>query len=304
MSLDTSVSTVAGATLLGERYVFGAVWRDSVCGSRLVNLMELRRLYGVISLQSFNYFSLSEKDPAFIRLTVAVLWGLNTLHQAFIMHMAYTYAIVDFGSDSHSDIKGIIAFIVRCLFLIRVMKLSGKNWYLMMPPLLSIVMSAGRLNKCYVLVSLAHEYMDDGCHLLLASTIVLSAQEVDLVNPTYWLVFVALGCDVVSDILLSSTLAVLLHNLKTGIRAYSGNFRVWCEHCYLDQYFLDCVLDHMLTSALLAGYNSREHLREAVNNAGEMISISIIFSDPHEPRQHAGTVALQPTNYGDKPNIR
>ncbi|KAK0240968.1 hypothetical protein EDD85DRAFT_992277 [Armillaria nabsnona] len=54
-------------------------------------------LYGTSNLQTAIYFKEYPKDWWFYRLSIAVLWVLDTLHIAFTTHSIYFYAINSFG---------------------------------------------------------------------------------------------------------------------------------------------------------------------------------------------------------------
>ncbi|KAK7689141.1 hypothetical protein QCA50_007832 [Cerrena zonata] len=55
-------------------------------------------LYGVTVTQAYIYMLNSKDDPRWIRILVAVVWLLETLHSAFAMRLLYYFVILSFGS--------------------------------------------------------------------------------------------------------------------------------------------------------------------------------------------------------------
>ncbi|KAG6836207.1 hypothetical protein H0H93_010319 [Arthromyces matolae] len=55
-------------------------------------------LYGFTSLQTYWYFHRWVRDPHVNKFAVALLWILDTLHLAFVIHAVYTYVATGFGN--------------------------------------------------------------------------------------------------------------------------------------------------------------------------------------------------------------
>ncbi|OCH95407.1 hypothetical protein OBBRIDRAFT_822888 [Obba rivulosa] len=298
-------------------------------GATLIGVLFSAILYGVTSLHTFSYFKLNRTDPAYMKLAILTLWTLCTVHQAFVMHILYTYAVLDFGHLENLEIwslvaqipvTGLIRLIVKCLFCLQVWRLSGKKWYLM-PTLAGIFLSTGEQGT--ITLRYAHQARR------IASSIVFFKKGLTFDNflsvaRASWLLYVSFGCDAVSDILLSTTLVILLRNRRTGFRSTDSVIRSLsiysvCIAVLTSFFSISCVIVYvtmpntlafmaiyfnlpgLLTNALLAGLNARVHLRQAVHSRGEIISIPIAIAHSlgaMVPR--SASEAFQVVYHGDK----
>ncbi|KAJ3502660.1 hypothetical protein NLJ89_g8786 [Agrocybe chaxingu] len=101
------------------------------------------RLYGVTSVQTFLYFNDvgNRRDSCTLKLMVAFLWILDTVHMAFTTHGLYFYLVTNFGklevilSPVWSLLSGVYVtalsdFTVRAFFAKRVYILCGEKRFL------------------------------------------------------------------------------------------------------------------------------------------------------------------------------
>ncbi|KIJ52568.1 hypothetical protein M422DRAFT_776193 [Sphaerobolus stellatus SS14] len=113
-------------------------------GVALVGTLISAVLYGITVTQTYLYFQRFPQDNILIKLMVAVLWTLDTLHLALISHSMYFYLIQNFNHpdalasavwsfNSEVSVNGLIGLIVECFFARRMLRLSGGSrigWFL------------------------------------------------------------------------------------------------------------------------------------------------------------------------------
>ncbi|KAF9039697.1 hypothetical protein BDZ89DRAFT_373631 [Hymenopellis radicata] len=107
---------------------------DNTVGAVFLGMLGACALFGVTSVQAYMYFHNYPKDSHWNKISVAVLWILDTLHLTLTIHAMYTY-IVD---ESHTQIihivwsmklqvvvMVIIIVLVQSLYAVRIWLLSG-----------------------------------------------------------------------------------------------------------------------------------------------------------------------------------
>ncbi|OCH95596.1 hypothetical protein OBBRIDRAFT_788144 [Obba rivulosa] len=96
-------------------------------------------LYGITSLQSYLYYIYYPKDDRTLKLTVAIIWMLDSLHIALVCYSMYYYLILNYANplalfhgiwslDVSVLVNTLIACIVQMFFTQRVYKLTPKPW--------------------------------------------------------------------------------------------------------------------------------------------------------------------------------
>ncbi|KAI0370123.1 hypothetical protein BV20DRAFT_995821 [Pilatotrama ljubarskyi] len=113
-------------------------------GAVLIGSLIALFLSGAVSMQVFLYCQLYPRDRVRIKLMVAFVWLLDTLHSAMAITANWQYLIVHFGDwDNMDDITwsvattvaltALITFLVHCFFTHRIHTLSRQNWYITVP---------------------------------------------------------------------------------------------------------------------------------------------------------------------------
>ncbi|EMD37549.1 hypothetical protein CERSUDRAFT_114186 [Gelatoporia subvermispora B] len=304
---------------------------DNTVGAVLIGVVVAAVLYGTTTMQTLTYYERSPNDPVYIRFAVFVLWLLSTVHQALITQTLWTYAVTEFGRlnqletwcvkytlqvklrlrELEQSIRGIVAHIpitgaidciIRCLFCLSVWRLNDKKLYPTIPVLLSILFSVGK----HQVFGDAHSPIRRGyltqCLIVVAGSIALFVKCIPFDNFTAftsvsWVLLCALGSNVVADILLASSLAIMLRTRRTGFRNTDSVIRniTWygvvvallttlmsmlCIITYetmpktlviMSIYF---TTPGLMLNALLTGYNSRKNLRQMIVNAGDLVTIT------------------------------
>ncbi|KAJ3572735.1 hypothetical protein NP233_g2895 [Leucocoprinus birnbaumii] len=217
--------------------------------------------------------------------TAQAYWTVDTLHQAVITYLIYYYVVTNYFNPLVLDTQ-IWAFSIQSLFeiipcamvqsffLMRIWRLSGKKVYLVVLPGLLIVakMVLGLvwIGLCYNIKSISTAEARFG-HI--SATI----------N----------GLAAAGDILLSSTMVVLLHQARTGIRqsdnmlaklmVYTINTGVITSLCSIVTLIVAVVLNktfiygafyfctgRLYVNTMLASLNARQGLKEQTSRSGAL----------------------------------
>ncbi|CCM04218.1 uncharacterized protein FIBRA_06385 [Fibroporia radiculosa] len=235
-------------------------------------------LYGVTNVQTYMYYKRYKRDPTILKFLVFILWVLDGLHQAFITHAFYNYAIIDFADPlaamvpewsvmAHVFVGSTSDTIVRGLFCQRVFLLSGRNY------LITVAIAIGTL----VVFGSSYAFGIKGFSL---------SDYFDLTSIT-WFIYTSLISGIVTDLLIATSLCVLLSQRRTAfnrtnsvirlLMIYSINTGALTTICsiiclviyatkpistkfvFIAVYF---VLPKLYLNSLLATLNARQSLRD------------------------------------------
>ncbi|THU83234.1 hypothetical protein K435DRAFT_871487 [Dendrothele bispora CBS 962.96] len=105
---------------------------DNTTGAVFLGAIGASILYGITTLQVYLYYHRYLHDSRLHKVSVGVLWTLDTLHQALTIHAAYYLAFKSSGATTivwstklQVAINVVIVLIVQSLYAYRVWKLSG-----------------------------------------------------------------------------------------------------------------------------------------------------------------------------------
>jgi len=248
---------------------------DSKLGAAFLGCVFAAILYGITSLQTFIYYS-KNQDSRLFRYCIYFIWVLDTAHMGVIAQSVYLFTISDYGNPvlllRPNDALLIEVYIsvysdllIRFIFGRRVWIVTGRNH------LLAIAIGITALG-----------------HTAAGSAFAGLAMK----HPTFayfstisWLMYLALACSCVSDILVASGLCFALSKKRTGFRKtdtlvttlimYAINgclVTTLCAAACLISYailpndfifiaFFFC-LDKLYFNSLLSTLNGRESLQE------------------------------------------
>ncbi|KAI0042897.1 hypothetical protein FA95DRAFT_1609816 [Auriscalpium vulgare] len=135
--------------------------RGGTIGVEYLGVVFSSILYGVTCIQSFQYFRSVKagSDAWWIRSMVLALLTLDTIHQAFLIHVPYYYLIAHYGDPeallkdlwsipSAVALTTIIAFISNSFFVYRIWKLSSNAPVSLFCFVCAIAESAAVLTYC------------------------------------------------------------------------------------------------------------------------------------------------------------
>jgi hypothetical protein len=115
---------------------------DNTIGAVLLGAMAACMLFGITNLQMYMYYQTYPNDSRFQKLSVAILWILDTLHLGLTIHAVYHYLVSSFGNVAAQDVivwsfklqiavNVVIVLLVQSLYALRVWKLGhhfGRIW--------------------------------------------------------------------------------------------------------------------------------------------------------------------------------
>ncbi|KAJ7583662.1 hypothetical protein C8J56DRAFT_1055403 [Mycena floridula] len=272
---------------------------DTTIGAAFLGGVFTSILYGVTCVQTFIFFRSERKNSPVVNYLIAILWFLDTIHLAFVIHPLYYYMVTNYTNPaSLAHIPTIPAGIiltattdtlVRLFFTFRVWRLSGENRWLTLPLLFSVLMV---------------EVSGIGYGIKA------------LIHPSYhqlgqiaYLLYGAFSFSVLDDFWIAATLCYYLRKSRSGIRttdsllsvlmAYTINtgiittiFELTCfityaampnNYIFLAFYF---PLSKLFLNALLASLNARSSLKAAYSTSRQAISIPLTNPNMQFPASH------------------
>ncbi|KAI0830520.1 hypothetical protein BC628DRAFT_874719 [Trametes gibbosa] len=255
-------------------------------GAMYIGVVLASSLYGVTSLQTYIYFARGPSDAKPVQSLVFFLWILNTLRIASVAAAGYTYMVTDFAHPAAVlqptwtifpaavILVGLNNALVRGMFCFRIWRLSGKHWWIASSIALIVAVTFG-ITIAFSIV--AHEFE--------------SWQQLDLPESS-WMLSSSFATGMAGDILISTSLSVLLAMRKTGYRRsdnvvrslimYSVNNAVLSTTCgmlVLVTYLtapanfaflaLYIIYPELILNALLATLNGRPALKKKMMTGGK-----------------------------------
>ncbi|KAI0764987.1 hypothetical protein C8Q74DRAFT_1370866 [Fomes fomentarius] len=261
---------------------------DNTVGAAFLGVVATSCFYGITVVQTYIYFRrYYESDPKYLKSLVFLLWVLDSLHLALIIHAVYFYVVTNFTNVlglmiinwsilAQIVVTGVSDLIVRGVFCHRVWRLSNMNWLLVV----AIVISS------LVVFSGSIAFAVKG----------FSLPSFTALSEISDILYVSLGSGVVADIFIAASLCFLLAKRRTGFQRTDSTVRVLmlysintgaltslcallCLLTYANMpdnfifiafYF---VLPKLFLNSLLATLNARRALRET--NSTALVSIPL-----------------------------
>ncbi|KAJ7171167.1 hypothetical protein C8R46DRAFT_1216761 [Mycena filopes] len=141
---------------------------DGNLGSLLVGLVLGTFLFGMLTVQVFNYSQIFQRDTLALKSLVAIIWFLELAHTIVGWYAGYTIIITFYGQPEHiSDppaslellplFSGPISLLVESFFAFRIHTLSGGRWAL---TVVCCILNVANLALTLVLLGLFHKIRD------------------------------------------------------------------------------------------------------------------------------------------------
>lgn len=260
-----------GASLAGNlQGTFGVV---------IVAIIISAFLTGILTLQTYTYYTLFPKDSLFRKSMVALIFILDFAQFCCITDFGWWYLVRNWGNvDSLAIIRptyglfvvfgSLVIFLVQCLFLQRIFTLDKKLRYLTIPIflLISIEFAFGMLGASYGIK--VRPFVDISTKGFNGSVVAV------------WL-----GTGVAADVGLAAVLSYILHVKRTGFRKTDNlisklivwsvntclltsivallNIIFFYKQDVLQNVHLICnmILCRLFSNSLLASYNRRASLK-------------------------------------------
>lgn len=124
-------------------------------GAVLLGALVATFLSGMSTVQTVIYFRLYQKDPIILKTSVISTWSLDVIHTAFIWVVLWSTFIESFGQESEIDviqkerspefviITTIMTLIVQIFYLYRIFRVSGRNYWIIMPIFIMVICRTG-----------------------------------------------------------------------------------------------------------------------------------------------------------------
>ncbi|KAI0043266.1 hypothetical protein FA95DRAFT_1609528 [Auriscalpium vulgare] len=182
-------------------------------GMILIGLVIDSILYGIMTFQTYQFYTNDERDRWLLRSLVALLWVLDTLQLTLLCHAVYHFLILNYGKPDMLEYSiwsldlevaptVIVTFIVRCFFTARVWHLSDRKQILVF---IIMVFSFAQLGVGLAVCVFTTEEFDklpDYKAICLVHLVPISLQQASAV---------------IADILISVPLVYYLSKSKTGV---------------------------------------------------------------------------------------
>lgn len=244
--------------------------------------------FGVLSLQTYNYFETFPKDRLGLKFTVAFLWVLELVQTILVCHEVYRTTIVFYNNPAGLSepwttliasiiVGGIINCVVQITFAIRIKTFAGSPWLTIVCCFLAVlgfVASCAIAAEGFLLNSMAafaekwgwlittYMTIEAFVDILIAVSLCYFLKRHDgaIFESTQFIVNHLLKWTVQTGLVTSLTAIALLITFQASLPV---NF-VWIG--------IYTVLAKVYSNSLLASLNGRQKLR--AQEAGEVLNIS------------------------------
>jgi len=196
---------------------------DNTLGAVLIGFAVACILYGVLNTQIFTYFTRFDSDRPTYKLIVIIIWMLDTACLALIGHLVYFNTITNFAAPLvvlqgkvtwsfilQQTLGSIIGAIVKTCFAMRVWRFSDHNKLITAVILLLVV---GHLGLSILFTIKAFHLPD-----------VFAVSQLKILGT------IALGVDVLTDVIIAAALCFFLRRLRTGFKRSDSIVNSLCRY--------------------------------------------------------------------------
>ncbi|KAK7458146.1 hypothetical protein VKT23_010054 [Stygiomarasmius scandens] len=269
---------------------------DNTLGAVLIGGLFAMALWGVMCVQTYNFFMGNSRDKAVFKLLVVFLWALDTFDSALNCHILYHYLVSNYLNALaivipvwyvsviiHVAITSLSNFIIRSMFARRIYRLSGNN----IPVTLWIVAVSLTDLICGIVIT-------------VKAFGISSYLELDKLSNLMYLNFAS---GTTSDLSVALVLCFLLHRSRTGftktdslisiLMLYTVNtgllvaldaFLGLITYIIMPHNFIFLgfylLLSKLYLNSYLAALNAREGLRERANDPRSIHLSNLSYSHP------------------------
>ncbi|KAJ7116033.1 hypothetical protein C8R44DRAFT_793968 [Mycena epipterygia] len=181
-------------------------------------------LFGIVTLQTFNYYRNYAKDGRPLKTLVFVTWLFELAHSICIIHTVYSLTVTFYGQPEHIEappnslgisllFSALITELVQMFFANRIRVLSGGHLII---PIICVMMASTHLVSSCAITAIS-------IHLGSLSVIQVRFR---------WILMIAVIASTISDVLIASSLCYWLwHFRKNGLkqtRRTTDSLIAWC----------------------------------------------------------------------------
>ncbi|KAI6112257.1 hypothetical protein EDD16DRAFT_1174104 [Pisolithus croceorrhizus] len=274
-------------------------------GSILITGLISSMLYGITTLQTYLYYMYYSEDSLLVKLLVATIWILDSLHISFMCYMLYYYLIINYGVPTALAyivwsyqvtvlINMLVIFAVQCFFAHKIHYLYHRKvrWFVTVPIMVLVIAAVGFGLTAVFVTAIRNE------------TSVLT-------RTWYYGVTPSVGTAVLAEILITVSLCVLLYDngLRSAVprtkRLLNSLITYAANRCLLtsivaiaelsvnaDQQAawtmgLNFIIGKLYANSFLASLNTRQYLRsrdsaleaDGLDNAVHLANLSKHLED-------------------------
>ncbi|KAI6154485.1 hypothetical protein EDD17DRAFT_1071964 [Pisolithus thermaeus] len=268
----------------------------------VLDCMSDRAVVNLLLMQTYVYYMHYSEDTFAIKLLVAAIWIVDTLHVSFVCHVLYHYLITNYGISTSLDyiiwslpasvlMNIFMVSAIQCFFAHQIYRLCRPRlkWFVTVPIMLFVLAQFG-----FGIGTAVLEFVSHGSGVL---------EQI-----TYYDVTPAWAIIAVAEVLITASLCVVFYSSSSG-PMFSRTKRLLntliiyaVNRCLLTSLVavadlvvtnevkntwtvgLDFILGQLYANSFLASLNSREHLRSGAAGTPSDLRISTIrFADPPEP---------------------
>ncbi|KAK0505421.1 hypothetical protein EDD18DRAFT_337389 [Armillaria luteobubalina] len=254
-------------------------------------------LYGMSNLQTAIYFKEYPKDWWFYRLSIAVLWVLDTLHIMFTTHSLYFYAIDSFG-DYLELLKlvwsfklalflyNMIVFCVHIIYCVRLWML-GRYFHSAVPWFITVIVAgicAASIAFCRDVYTISYIIEIDKISLTIEAGLITTAT-VDIII-SFAMTYYLLRARAASTNLFSTNTRlqslmrlVLISGLGTSVLVIASLVTFLVLHGTLIFLSIGVVVPKLYINSLLAMFNARKRRRQEILGSCSLAPTSRVQDD-------------------------
>ncbi|KAJ7840259.1 hypothetical protein B0H13DRAFT_2101070 [Mycena leptocephala] len=242
-------------------------------------LIGLILLFGVTCLQVYRYFTKhSARDSIFLKIFVALLCAIDSLHLALVSHSFYSATVINFGDyvklqtppwSVQMDVGAVLSTLVQLFYGYRIYTISNKS--LVFPV---IIAACAFANLGMAITTIQKSFQ------------VKVFSEASMVIPYYTS---SMSIEAFCDVLVAGAMSYHLLRSKTGFK--HGAIAMVFAICDLAAFVASpstlihepfyFVLVRLYTLSFMSILNSRDHVREKLFSSSHAM-VTIPFQSSHE----------------------
>ncbi|KAH8110221.1 hypothetical protein DFH11DRAFT_1547710 [Phellopilus nigrolimitatus] len=259
---------------------------DNTFGALYLSSVITMGLWGAGTVQLYYYFNKYVKDAWWLKLHVALVWAVDTAHQALVIHSVYIYLIKEYGNPAYLAhlerslldsiiLTGFICAQVQVIFIMRIWRLSNKN--IALTSIVTLLVIAQFTSTC-VYYGRAYHFTE----FAELETIFTITRTINILTA-------------LADASVAGVLITLLHKSRTGFRKsetminrlilFTVNTGLITGLCAITSLITGIVLPNtfvyiffylcisrLYVNSLFATLNSRESMRSGVHDQSPSVS--------------------------------
>jgi len=278
---------------------------DNTVGAVLLGVIAAAFLFGINTLQVYWYYHRFSKDSRLHKISVGILWTLDTLHMILTIHAVYHYLVKGFGKlddlqhivwsiKLQVSLNVVIILMVQTLYAFRVWLLSGYHHGLLGYLAAAVVAGGSGIGIVFAYqLYTVHTYQD-----LVSWSIITSLAAATTIDFTIAgiMCFYLQKSQGMQSHLNSRISRIMQYTLGSGLFTSACSLSAMFTYILLSNTFIFLGLQFLLTKLYIGSFfamlNARERSREGREEWGSDLSYRL--RTPSSTRSPAAMVPLPP----------